>query len=118
METDAWLRQSEADLKAARDNVDTENYHVAAFLAHQSAEKALKAVYISKKQDLWKTHDLVALARAVGAPVDVVDRCDRLNPHYIATRYPVGSETVYEKEDVENAISDAREVLGWARKQL
>lgn len=41
-----WIEQAKADLKAARDNLDTGNYYVVALLCQQTVEKGLKALYI------------------------------------------------------------------------
>lgn len=43
-----WLKQAEADLKAARDNLEDANYEWSCFQAQQSAEKALKAFLYEK----------------------------------------------------------------------
>jgi HEPN domain-containing protein len=40
-----WLRQAEADLRAARDSRESEHFEWAAFASHQAAEKAIKALY-------------------------------------------------------------------------
>ncbi|MDW8074117.1 MAG: HEPN domain-containing protein, partial [Nitrososphaerota archaeon] len=39
-----WMRQAEADLKAAKGLLNTGNYAWSCFASHQAAEKALKAV--------------------------------------------------------------------------
>jgi HEPN domain-containing protein len=41
-EIEDWFVQAKADLKAAKDNIETRNFFVSAFLSQQSAEKALK----------------------------------------------------------------------------
>ena len=41
-----WLRQSEADLDAAKYNFEGNIYYLVCFLAQQIAEKALKALYL------------------------------------------------------------------------
>ena len=42
-EAKRWLRQSEADLKAAKDSLKDSNFEWSCFQAQQSAEKSLKA---------------------------------------------------------------------------
>jgi HEPN domain-containing protein len=98
-EADEWLR------KAEREKL----YDVAAFLFHQAAEKALKAVYILKFKRLWKIHDLYELGQKVGASKDVLELCNNLNPHYIATRYP--SEKKYPKDDAQESILQSERVV-------
>jgi HEPN domain-containing protein len=41
-----WLKQAEADLKAAKDSLNDENYEWSCFQSQQSGEKALKAVFM------------------------------------------------------------------------
>jgi len=44
-----WFRQARDDLEAAEALVDAERYAQAAFLSQQSAEKAMKAVWIATR---------------------------------------------------------------------
>jgi Uncharacterized conserved protein related to C-terminal domain of eukaryotic chaperone, SACSIN len=76
----------------------------------------LKALYVLKFGRLWKIHDLVQLAKQLDAPYEVLDICDKLNPHYIATRYPV--EMVYTAEKSREALELAVKVIEWVEKQL
>ncbi|MEM0481575.1 MAG: HEPN domain-containing protein [Nitrososphaerota archaeon] len=41
-----WLDQAKADMKTAKDCLETENYYASAYFAQQAAEKALKGYYI------------------------------------------------------------------------
>ena len=43
-EAGRWFKQALRDLKAAKDNLNAENYEWACFQSQQSAEKAVKAV--------------------------------------------------------------------------
>jgi HEPN domain-containing protein len=47
-----WWRESLHNLRQAKKNFEIEEYSVAAFLCHQVAEKALKALYIVRKNRL------------------------------------------------------------------
>jgi HEPN domain-containing protein len=116
MKAEEWLERAKKDLDDAKFNLEGGRFEVSAFLAHQAAEKALKALYVLKFGRLWKIHDLVQLAKQVGAPHEVVDVCDKLNPHYIATRYLV--ETVYTAERSREALELADKVIEWVEKQL
>lgn len=71
------------DLETAKANINIEQFYASAFFSHQATEKALKALYLSKKGEIWKIHDLVTLAEELGAPNDVIESCDSLNPHYM-----------------------------------
>lgn len=49
-----WFKQAVHDLEIARKNISIEGYDIAAFLAHQSIEKLLKAIIIIKKISFQK----------------------------------------------------------------
>ena len=51
-----WIKKAERDLSNAEYNLQGKRFEVTAFLAHQAAEKALKALYILRFKRLWKTH--------------------------------------------------------------
>src|SRR3989344_9350293 len=99
METTKWLKQAEKDLDTAKYNIDGERTDAGLFFLQQSAEKALKAVYIKKFKDLLKTHDLVLLSKKVNAPKNISDKCKKLTLVYQYTRYPdVIEENISEEE--------------------
>jgi HEPN domain-containing protein len=109
-----WFKKAEYDMNSARINLREGLFEVAAFLAHQACEKALKALYILKHQKLWKIHDLVKLAESVEGPDSVKEACKRLNPHYLATRYPLDVE--YTEKTAREAMNE--EVMEWVKKVL
>jgi HEPN domain-containing protein len=82
-----WWREANHNLRQARKNFELEEFSVAAFLSHQAAEKALKALYIVVKSRLPpRGHDLLKLGRAVEASA-IIDELRILNPHYTVARY-------------------------------
>ncbi len=111
-----WLKKAEEELETALVNYKNERFEAAAFFAHQAAEKALKALYIFNYRRLWKIHDLQLLAEKVKAPKTVITKCAKLNPHYIATRYPSGIS--YSDKIALRAIEDAEKVVEWVKKKL
>jgi len=111
-----WFEKAEKDFTAAEINASQGLYEVSAFLSHQAAEKALKAVFVSRFNRLWKIHDLKELAAKLGAGRPLLVKCDALNPHYIATRYPIDVD--YTKKMAGAALKDSRKVVEWARKKL
>jgi HEPN domain-containing protein len=115
-ETMEWLEKAGKDIRTAEVNLKQGIYDASAFFSQQAAEKALKALYIKKKAELWRTHDLGALAKKLGAEKKMTAVCDSLTEHYIATRYP--TEAKYGKPDAEEALSQSREVVEWVRKTL
>ncbi|MEM1909876.1 MAG: HEPN domain-containing protein, partial [Thermofilaceae archaeon] len=89
-----WWSEAKHNLRQARKNFDMEEYSVAAFLCHQAAEKALKALYIAMKAGLPpRGQDLVKLGKALDAE-EVMDELRILNPHYVVARYPNAANTV------------------------
>ncbi len=112
-----WMDLSERDMETAKKNKDIEEYEAAAFFCHQAAEKALKAVYISKYKNLKKTHDLFLLAEEVNAE-ELKEVCRELTPAYLYTRYPDVENIENIKELVDDFIDYSKQVIEWSKKQL
>lgn len=98
-ESKDWFRQAEKDLDTAKFNLDGGKIEAGVFFLQQSAEKALKAVYINKFKKLLKVHD-----------------CKKLGPAYQYTRYP----DVLKVENLNELASEffdyTKEILKWAKK--
>lgn len=115
-ESDGWIKMAENDLSDAKFNLSHSKLKTAAFLSHQAAEKALKALYILKFNKLLKVHDLVKLGKQVGADEDILSACDSLNPFYIETRYSL--DVSYEKDTIKNAFKNSDKVVKWVKNSL
>lgn len=92
-----------------------------AFFCQQAVEKALKAVYIKKFNELAGVHDLVFLGRRLGLPKELLEGCGYLNRAYTESRYPGETEMPAEKfseEDAGRCIAIAEEVLEWTKNAL
>ena len=113
-EINLWLKSAERDLQSAKKNFNIEEYHVSAFLAQQSAEKALKALHIKETGNFPKIHDLTRLARLIDAPEEIVKLCAEINPAYTATRYP-DVEQEFDRKEVEDLIKKAEKVIEWVK---
>lgn len=89
-----WLVQSEADLKASKDSLETGNNNWSSFQAQQSAEKALKAFLYSMGYTSIITHSIKELLREcekIEAEFNELSGEARfLDMFYISTRYPNG----------------------------
>jgi len=56
-----WLKQAKSNLEASNHLLNAEDFSWTCFLAHQTAEKAFKALGEYKKIPLCGRHDLVDL---------------------------------------------------------
>ena len=81
-----WLEQAERDLKSAKNSFESKDYYVSALLSQQSAEKSLKFLYLLRKKELIRIHDLVKLAKEVGAPLEIIKICASINPVYVEVK--------------------------------
>ncbi|MFH2106240.1 MAG: HEPN domain-containing protein [Candidatus Micrarchaeota archaeon] len=120
-ESRLWLKQAEEDLNTAEAIMKSSKFYASVFFAQQAAEKALKAVYIKKFNDLAKVHDLVFLGRKVGLSPEILEGCVYLNRAYIESRYPGDLKTPSEKfskSEASKGIDIAKEVLVWVKKIL
>lgn len=86
-----WLKQADFDLSITKTLKDNEIFSWSCFIAHQAADKALKALLEKKNLPSWG-HDLVDLVervkQTISVPQMVVEACSQLNLYYIPTRYP------------------------------
>jgi HEPN domain-containing protein len=84
-----WLRQAEADLRAARDARESEHFEWAAFASHQVAEKAIKGLYQHLHMEA-RGHAVVKLLEHLPKQsqpnAELMDRARELDKHYIPTR--------------------------------
>lgn len=123
-----WLKQAEADLKAAKDSLDDENFEWSCFQSQQCGEKALKSCLYEKGYTSIITHSLKELtrecARIDGSFRELSIDAKTLDMYYIPTRYPNGlagdlaPTEFYEKEDAEKCISSAESILNTAKSFL
>jgi HEPN domain-containing protein len=88
-----WLRQSVRDLEQASDSLGAERHEWACFAAHQSAEKAVKALHLAHGQEAWGhviRRLLDELPSAVAVPTALTDKARVLDNYYVPSRYPNG----------------------------
>ncbi len=116
-----WLKQAEADLKAAKDSLNDEHYEWSCFQSQQSGEKALKAYLYERGYTSIVTHSLKELLREcsrLDASFNPLSKdAKTLDMYYIPTRYPNGlggdlaPTEFYEREDAERCINSAELIL-------
>lgn len=116
-----WLKQAEADLKAAKVSLDSGHYEWSCFQSQHSGEKALKAFLYEKGYTSIITHSLKELIKEClkrDKSFKVLSTHARtLDMFYIPTRYPNGlsgdlaPSEFYEREDAEGCINSAQSIL-------
>lgn len=109
-----WLSFAAEDLSVAERLLDT-HPTIAAYHAHQAAEKGLKALQIQRSGDFERTHDLVRLYRALDVPEEFRSVLEDLNPADTAARYPDAPDI--ELEQLEDAVTTVGDLLTWIRRQ-
>jgi len=115
----AWLRYAYSDLELARVRRPSKVlFEELCFHAQQAAEKALKAVLITKGVPPPKTHNirtlLDLLPQEVNVPEEIEDAAS-LTDYAVTSRYPGVFESVDEKEYKE-AVRLAERVVLWAER--
>lgn len=114
-QTSEWLGYAEADLSAAADLIG-EHSSIAAYHAHQAAEKGLKALQIERTGEYDRTHDLVRLYLELSVPEEFQSTLEDLNPADTAARYPDAPDV--ELENPQSTVTEVQELLAWIRRQL
>lgn len=118
---DMWT-QAKEDYLTAKRIIDIERYYASVFFSQQTAEKALKALYIHKLKTRPKTHDLVKLCRSLEAPEEITDAALELNPEYVVTRYINAAHGVpahmFNQKSAKFHLQCAEVVMRWVEKQM
>lgn len=116
-----WVSRAEASLALAKVVAKGVVIEDLCYQAQQAAEKALKAVYISRQAPFVYIHNIDTLLlglEAIGFEIpESVDAAGELTRYAVETRYPGGFEPLT-PEDLARAIGLAESVLVWARTQV
>jgi HEPN domain-containing protein len=117
-----WIRQADADLRKAKILFEEKEFDGVAFNSHQSVEKALKALYMSKNKKGKPGHSIIYLARQLKIPRKFLSGLREITPEYLVSRYPdiAGAAPVdlYDEDIVSDYINTAEEILKWVKKQI
>ncbi len=122
-----WLEEAIDDLEAALELYRVGKWSKACFYSHQAAEKSLKALIIKRLGIYWRTHSVKAILEEISSriviPEDLAKAAGKLDRYYIPTRYPNAWPSLppykhYSREDAEEAIKIAREVLEYVKKAV
>lgn len=114
---DEWLNRAKSSLALAKQKSSGIYYEDLCFQAQQAAEKAIKAVFISKKLVFPYIHDIAQLLSSleqsgVFIPQEIRPAA-KLTLYAAQTRYPSLDGPVSEKE-YRDAVALAAQVVSWA----
>ncbi len=119
-----WFESAEYDLATAKAMLDTKRYLYVGFMCHQTIEKALKGVFVSRfpEEDLPYIHRLVRLSNQAGLTEEMSDSqlalLDSLSPMNIEARYPLHKEMLLKSltpERCEQLIGETEALLKWLK---
>lgn len=120
-----WLSEALWDLETAKILHEKSRYNSAVFYAHQSAEKASKALLYFLNESPWG-HSVRELLERFFEKTGKFDEklltfSRELDRHYIPSRYPDALPSgapheAYDRETSERAIEIAEKVVEYARK--
>lgn len=121
-----WVDIAEYDLETAKSMLASHRYLYAAFMSQQALEKALKAAYLARTEELEpaRTHNLTFLLGAIGVsdvPSGVFALAARLSAYYIEARYPNYKEKLSQLVDEAEArklVLETEEAFVWLRSRI
>lgn len=118
-----WIRRAPSNLARARSHPGDPEvlYEDLCFDAQQAAEKAIKAIFVSRQIDFPKTHSIAGLftlasQHAISVPDDLREAAD-LTRYAVTARYPRAGEEVTPHQH-EEAMALADKVVKWAEEFL
>jgi len=122
-ESESWWEQALEDLNTARYNLEGGIYYASVFFSQQSAEKALKALYIEENRELpQRTHNMLKLVDKIGVPDEIFNAVIELNPEYFMTRYPDAANGVparmYTEEKAKIHLEKAEMAVEWIKLRM
>ncbi len=114
-----WFEQAKRDLLHAKHSLEAKDYEWSCFSAQQSAEKALKALYMKLNMIVWG-HSILELIENLPEKIKVSEELRSagkiLDKFYIPPRYPNAHPSgapykFYTENDAKEAILRAQEVI-------
>ena len=106
--------------------LETRRFLYVGFMCHQTIEKALKGILVTRKpeEELPYIHKLMRLANLSGISTEMDERqlalLDVLSPLNVEARYPLHKSRLLESLTVERCgqmIEETEALLKWIRKQ-
>jgi len=120
-----WIDLSEYDLKVAASLYEKGHHLYMGFMCHQSVEKMLKAVYVSKFDSvppyIHKLDKLIELTGLKEAMSEIqYDLIDELIPLNIQARYPAYKDAIYKLIDdikAKDILARTGGLISWLKEQ-
>ena len=118
-----WFAKASSDLRGAKKLIkdDDDNLDMATYATQQSAEKALKAYLLFKKQVILKTHDLNKLLRECIKHDTTFNQlraeAELLTPYATYSRYPDDRFNI-DRQEVIEAILHAERILKFVKTKV
>ena len=116
-----WLNRARSNLALAKSRVPDAYLEDLCFEAQQAAEKAVKALLISRGVEYPYVHDLAhllsMLENAGECVPDNVRKVEQLTPFAVLTRYPGPARPITEREYME-AVEAAEAIVVWVDGRL
>ncbi len=125
--TEAWLRFSGDDQKAARNLFKDGPWNMVCFHAQQAAEKSLKAYLHLRSNEVPRIHSLGKLVELCSQHDRTFQRIKNdalsLDRYYIPTRYPEAAPGMLEhglpeKSDAKSALSEMNRIVRFTAIKL
>ncbi|MCS7097812.1 MAG: HEPN domain-containing protein [Candidatus Methanomethyliaceae archaeon] len=118
-----WMLFSRRTLDSAKGDLERGDYNWACFKSHQAAEFAVKALLRGLGMPSYG-HSLSKLLKGMEDILKdgIIQTVKTLDKYYVPTRYPnawvEGSpDEYYTKEDAEDAIRLAEDIIGWVEEK-
>lgn len=112
-----WFKYAEGDLAVAKVKKSKKMlYETLCYHCQQTAEKAIKAIYIFYNLDFERTHDIDKLLKELQVHIDipeVIHNTKHLSRYAVMSKYP-GDEDEVDRKEYLNCIKSATIVLKWA----
>ena len=121
-----WFESAEYDLQTAQAMLETRRLLYVGFMCHQTIEKALKAIFVSRRPEekLPYIHKLMRLANLSGISGEMTEEqlsfLDMLSPLNIEARYPLHRARLLESLTpvrCETLIQETEALFLWIRNK-
>lgn len=116
-----WMNRARSNLALAKNRIPEAYLEDLCFEAQQAAEKAIKAVLITRCIEFPYVHDLnrlLALLEEAGEIIpETIRKAESLTTYAITTRYPSAGNPI-SLQEYREALEIAEAVFQWAEERL